>query len=411
MIFYFSSFLHDLHNPRPQQLDHDRMSILSLRNKFKKDKFLSKQPACEAAVSSELQLPHIEDAEKSKAASVVESRFLSSKILAKEVDRVLQSFRALLGGGTAAGDVSPTEGDGEWGGFADANLKSATKGKQKKGSKQTAAGEASDANDGSDVEQDELQYSSNFEGEEGEADGWESGSINEDDTQSVLASSDNSDDESDGEASGSVHASSDADAPPKKPKKLTKQKPSTAAENSNPTSGSTFLPSLAVGFIRGDSDSEWSDGEAAAGDLPQRKNRRGQRARKAIWEKKYGKNANHIKKQQEQETLSMAYVNAGRGRGRGRGGSQAGRGRGHEAPPSYGFGRGRGGDGPSNANAAGGVPAQVPSFARSNEYQYTERKVATADKPMHPSWEAKKRLREKQTAAIVPTQGTRITFS
>jgi len=106
MIFYFSSFVHDLHNPRPQQLDHDRMAILSLRNKFKKDKFLSKQPACEAAVSSELQLPPIEDAEKSKAASVVESRFLSSKTLAKEVDRVLQSFRALLGGGTAAGDLA-----------------------------------------------------------------------------------------------------------------------------------------------------------------------------------------------------------------------------------------------------------------------------------------------------------------
>ncbi len=281
MIFYFSSFVHDLHNPCPQQLDHDRMSILSLRNKFKKYKFLSKQPACDVAVSSELQLPPIENAEKSKAASVVESRFMSSKTLAKEVDRILQSFRALLGGGTAAGDVAPTEGDGEWGGFGDANLKSATKGEQKKGLKQTAAGEASDAKDGSDVEQDELLYSSNFEGEEGEADGWESGSINEDVTQPVLASSDNSDDESDGEASGSGPASSDAGAPPKKPKKPPKQKPSTAAENSNPTAGSTFLPSLAVGFIRGDSDSEWSDGEAAAGDLPQRKNRRGQRARKA----------------------------------------------------------------------------------------------------------------------------------
>lgn len=285
MIFYFSSFVHDLHNPCPQQLDHDRMSILSLRNKFKKDKFLSKQPACDVAVSSELQLPPIENAEKSKAASVVESRFLSSKTLAKEVDRILQSFRALLGGGTAAGDVAPTEGDGEWGGFGDANLKSATKGKQKNGSKQTAAGEASDAKDGSDVEQDELQYSSNFEGEEGEADGWESGSINGDETQPVLASSssssENSEDDSDVEASGSPVATSDADAPPKKPKKPTKQKPSTAAESSNPTAGSTFLPSLAVGFIRGDSDSEWSDGEAAAGDLPQRKNRRGQRARKA----------------------------------------------------------------------------------------------------------------------------------
>ena len=43
---------------------------------------------------------------------------------------------------------------------------------------------------------------------------------------------------------------------------------------------STFLPSLAVGFTRGDSDSDWSDGEANVADGV-RKNRRGQRARRA----------------------------------------------------------------------------------------------------------------------------------
>lgn len=378
MIFYFSSFVHDLHNPRPQQLDHDRMAILSLRNKFKKDKFLSKQPACEAAVSSELQLPPIEDAEKSKAASVVESRFLSSKTLAKEVDRVLQSFRALLGGGTAAGDLAQRK---------------ASRRKVQNGPRLTRPPMPTTVRTLNMMNSSILQTLK---------------------VRKVKLTVGNPALSMRTRRNPCLHppaAASDADVPPKRPKKPSKQKPSAVAESSNPTSGSTFLPSLAVGFIRGDSDSEWSDGEAAAGDLPQRKNRRGQRARKAIWEKKYGKNANHIKKQQEQETLSMAYANAGRGRGRGRGGSQAGRGRGHEAPPSYGFGRGRGGDGPSNANAASGVPAQVPSFARSNEYQYTERKVATADKPMHPSWEAKKRLREKQTAAIVPAQGTRITFS
>lgn len=44
---------------------------------------------------------------------------------------------------------------------------------------------------------------------------------------------------------------------------------------------SNFLPSLAVGYTRGDSDaSEWSDIDAQVDEAP-RKNRRGQRARKA----------------------------------------------------------------------------------------------------------------------------------
>lgn len=31
-------------------------------------------------------------------------------------------------------------------------------------------------------------------------------------------------------------------------------------------------------------------------------------------------------------------------------------------------------------------------------------------KPLHPSWEAKKRLKEKHSAAILPAQGTRLKF-
>lgn len=287
MIQYFRT-----HRARPkrelfQQLDQDRISILSLRNKFKKDKFLSRNPACEAAISSELQLTPVPEVEKSKAASLVESRFLSSKTLSKEVDRVLQSFRALLGGGTVAGDAASPDNDDpeEWGGFGagDSNTKSAAtaakKGKQIAKTR-VAADEGSDGSD--DEKVDGLQYSSNFEDEEGDADGWESGSVQGDGAQPEHAS-DDSDNSEKGSDDDEANASSlDADAPPKKPKKATtKQKPS-AQESSNPASGSTFLPSLSVGFIPGDSDSEWSDGDADAGDLPkQKKNRRGQRARKA----------------------------------------------------------------------------------------------------------------------------------
>jgi len=133
-----------------------------------------------------------------------------------------------------------------------------------------------------------------------------------------------------------------------------------------------------------------------------------------IWEKKYGKNANHVKKQQEQEkeeTLAKAYANPGRGRGRGRDGFEGNRGRGGDGQSQFGFGRGGGGGrGGGNANASGGLPPQQSSFARSDDYRPHEKKPYTADKPVHPSWEAKMRLKEKQGAAIVPAQGTRITF-
>ena len=68
------------------------------------------------------------------------------------------------------------------------------------------------------------------------------------------------------------------------------------------TDDTNFLPSLATGFIPARDKDDWSDAEAEYADSgtrgppkSMRKNRRGQRERRAIWEKKYGKNANHLK--------------------------------------------------------------------------------------------------------------------
>ncbi|KAK4057789.1 hypothetical protein OIO90_001008 [Microbotryomycetes sp. JL221] len=65
-------------------------------------------------------------------------------------------------------------------------------------------------------------------------------------------------------------------------------------------SSSTFLPSLAAGYISysdsDDEDAKWIKQDERQ-DKKQRKNRRGQRARQAIWEKKYGSGAKHIAKQ------------------------------------------------------------------------------------------------------------------
>lgn len=81
-------------------------------------------------------------------------------------------------------------------------------------------------------------------------------------------------------------ASSGSPSPPPEKKRKKEKK-----ANTEPVSGSTFLPSLMGGYISG-SESEASDIEEA-----KPKKRRGQRARQAIWEQKYGSGAKHLQKQ------------------------------------------------------------------------------------------------------------------
>ncbi|ETS77891.1 hypothetical protein PFICI_09953 [Pestalotiopsis fici W106-1] len=104
------------------------------------------------------------------------------------------------------------------------------------------------------------------------------------------------DEESEDEAEGS-DSSSAISPPPKKVKsKATKPTPMTSGN-------SQFLPSLMGGYISG-SDSEASDLDIAP---PTKKNRRGQRARQAIWEKKFKKEANHVKKQAEMNSRDQGW--------------------------------------------------------------------------------------------------------
>lgn len=59
------------------------------------------------------------------------------------------------------------------------------------------------------------------------------------------------------------------------------------------------LPQFATGYFSGGSDTEdeLSDDDMVKEATTVRKNRRGQRARQKIWEKKYGKNAKHVQKE------------------------------------------------------------------------------------------------------------------
>ncbi|KAI4603945.1 hypothetical protein KJ359_000067 [Pestalotiopsis sp. 9143b] len=105
---------------------------------------------------------------------------------------------------------------------------------------------------------------------------------------------DSSEEEEEDVAEGSDSSASAISPPPKK----VKSKPAPAS-NGN----SQFLPSLMGGYISG-SESEASDLDIAP---PSKKNRRGQRARQAIWEKKFKKEANHVKRQAEMDSRDEGW--------------------------------------------------------------------------------------------------------
>lgn len=201
-----------------------------------------------------------------------------------------------------------------------------------------------------------------------------------------------------------------------------KSKSSTTANTQklqNFTMDSTFLPTLMGGYISGSESA--SDVDIA----PSRKNRRGQRARQAIWEKKFKEEAKHLKKQQaardagwdmkrgavesdgkpwKKGSLLDRKSNKKEGGEEGgeaaqtegagaaeRGGDRGGRG----GRGSHG-GRGGGSFGSGRGDAAPAAPARAP-------------KKRDDSGPLHPSWEAKKKAKEKEMLSA-PFQGKKITF-
>ena len=150
-----------------------------------------------------------------------------------------------------------------------------------------------------------------------------------------------------------------------------------------PAQATTFLPSLMMGGYWSGSEEEATDDEKAAA-APKRKNRMGQQARRALWEKKYGDKANHVKAEQQQQKRNRDH---GWDTKRGATGS-GGRG-------------GRGGAGVSGRppnrqeRRAGGLGGPPPKPHKDNEG------------PLHPSWEAKKKQKEQPAVAF---QGKKVTF-
>ena len=243
-------------------------------------------------------------------------------------------------------------------------------------------------------------------------------------------SSDESDADSDSSSGSDSDASSSTSSDRPRKRKATSSsslKPSKKSKSSS--SSSTFLPSLSTGFIAGRSDDEWSDAEAdladrdlselKSGGKKERKNRMGQRARKALYEKKYGKNANHLKMREKQKAAKLER--AARSAAPAGGASQGGR----QRPPAFQAPTKRdGGWGgpvaplpkqpkrpfvprPPAPTAQGSAPSAAPAGGR-NGAGAAPAPAPAKSQEMHPSWIAKQK--QKELMAQVKPQGKKVVF-
>jgi hypothetical protein len=185
---------------------------------------------------------------------------------------------------------------------------------------------------------------------------------------------------------------SESDAPSHSSFPSSKSKPNLASEilTSKPAK-STFLPSLTMGGYMSGSESEASDLDEH---MAPKKNRRGQRARQQIWEKKFGEKAKHLEKQKGDERSKgwdpkrgATLENDDRNRKEKRRGDIRG---------AKKEGRGGRGKGVESANGANAVPVVKKKTKRDDAGS------------LHPSWLAAKAAKEKKMN-VVPT-GKKIVF-
>lgn len=221
--------------------------------KLKKDKTLSADPSIQA-VSEELASNIVSPGAPGTPTAKVQSRILSSKVLASEVVSIVETLRTFLHPPVRSGGI----GEATDNSHASPNISKR---------RRTGTGHDNDELSSKDDAVNSSRESDNTSGDEAATkmdDGWESGTVGAPGSDDPVAGAD---DDSSPEDSTSADFSSED--PKSKKSWLHGSK-----------GQSEFLPSLAVGFARGDSSSEFSDSETKSVDGI-KKNRRGQRARRA----------------------------------------------------------------------------------------------------------------------------------
>ncbi|KAJ6490708.1 BUD22-domain-containing protein [Mycena vitilis] len=371
-------------------IDSDAIADTALRTRLLKDRHIAISEPARAAMARELPSPTTPPLPNTT--SKVHTRLLSARALGAAVSQAVAGLRAVLLPPVAAGAVDM------------------------------------DVDAGEDEEEEEGNEGAE---EEGDAAGWESGSVDGDGGDD---SEEDGDEDEDGWESGSVHS----DAPPPAKKSTTTKAakavpvpaPVKAKAKEAPASASQFLPSLAVGFVRGGSDSDFDEDADGVEEEGPKKNRRGQRARRAIWEKKYGRGANHKKKEAEEVAKERAEQKAQfearqakRAAAVAAGGSTSRPGHARGGKWSEGAqvaDRGWGARGTAQTQTQAhpqtqtqtqtGPPQQRNGTGASGGYGGA-RGQAKPEAGLHPSWAAKKAMKEKMGSGIVPSQGTKIVFT
>ncbi|KAK1488876.1 NADH-ubiquinone oxidoreductase 30.4 kDa subunit [Colletotrichum tamarilloi] len=156
----------------------------------------------------------------------------------------------------------------------------------------------------------------------------------------------------------------------------------------------TFLPSLMGGYISN------SESEASDLDLAPPKKRLGQKQRQAIWEKKYGASANHVKKQANGQRGAGGARDSGWDMRKGAVGADEDGGARKPWKKGVSNPLGGGGGGGGKGRDRGG---------RGEEKKKARAPPKKDDEGiLHPSWEARKKAKEAQTTAAFT--GTKITF-
>jgi hypothetical protein len=209
------------------------------------------------AMNEELEGSLIVLAEPGTTVAKIQSRLLSSKFLSIQVATSLEALKVLLNPALKQNelenDAHPLSNKGA---ERSSKLRKETSMSTLQATNLTAKAPSRLNNADQDVSvnmDDAGSESGNIDGL-GPDDGWESGEIGPND---------------DGELK----------VKPKSELSIALGKP---AKSPSSMTESTFLPSLSVGFIRGGSDdSDWSETEGKSTDVEPKKNRRGQRARRA----------------------------------------------------------------------------------------------------------------------------------
>ncbi|KAL9113903.1 MAG: hypothetical protein Q9227_002037 [Pyrenula ochraceoflavens] len=185
-----------------------------------------------------------------------------------------------------------------------------------------------------------------------------------------------------------------------------------------PPPSTTFIPSLSLathGYISGGSSSEGTpdrDFDPLQASKP--KNRRGQRERRMINEKKYGKNARHLqgagagKGRDEGWDTRAGAVSVENGRGRGRGSWRGGREGGARDHSGYERNKNSGHTGRRKPEGPGKDSSLMRISTRGGAARTNRRH--DNEGPLHPSWEAAKKRKQDSSKAGAPYQGKKVVF-